>query len=308
MQMKTSRKQVLSNRRNSRKSTGPKTAQGKRAVRWNTLKHGLLAKATILSIADFDEDPGEYKLLLEELQADLRPEGVLEQILLEKIASAYWRLRRVLRSEQGEVEQGIIDKQHDEMSHLAVSKQFAAECGLDLYHKTLSRSVEGVTLLLGVLKSVREDVIEDGFVTQPRQKLIDAYFGKDHLRVTQPCKHLSEIVQKNLELSELDPPKRLSGSPPLTECKERILSILDKEYSRLEESIDSVGVVEEWQKKATVARLCLPPEAASLKILRYETTIERQLYRAMDQLERLQRRRQGEVVPPPLKVDVTHDE
>jgi hypothetical protein len=41
------------------------------------------------------------------------------------------------------------------------------------------------------------------------------------------------------------------------------------------------------------------------KIMRYETTLERQLYRAMDQLERLQRRREGEEVPPPVNVELS---
>ena len=39
------------------------------------------------------------------------------------------------------------------------------------------------------------------------------------------------------------------------------------------------------------------------KLLRYEAHLDRQLYRAMDQLERLQRQRRGEKVPPPLNID-----
>jgi hypothetical protein len=35
------------------------------------------------------------------------------------------------------------------------------------------------------------------------------------------------------------------------------------------------------------------------KLLRYETHLDRQLYRAIDQLELLQRQRRGETVPPP---------
>ena len=38
--------------------------------------------------------------------------------------------------------------------------------------------------------------------------------------------------------------------------------------------------------------------------LRYETAIERQLYKAINQLERLQRMRTGDHVPPPVQVDV----
>ena len=41
--------------------------------------------------------------------------------------------------------------------------------------------------------------------------------------------------------------------------------------------------------------------------LRYETTINRQLYQAINQLERLQRSRAGEHVPAPVNIQVTHD-
>ena len=41
------------------------------------------------------------------------------------------------------------------------------------------------------------------------------------------------------------------------------------------------------------------------KIIRYESSIERQLYRALNQLERLQRQRAGDNVPPPINVEVS---
>ena len=54
----TSDKQADANRRNARKSTGPKTPEGKAAVRLNALKHGLLANDVLL--------PGEDESALEE--------------------------------------------------------------------------------------------------------------------------------------------------------------------------------------------------------------------------------------------------
>jgi hypothetical protein len=39
--------------------------------------------------------------------------------------------------------------------------------------------------------------------------------------------------------------------------------------------------------------------------LRYQTTIERQMYRAVTELERLQRQRKGESVPAPIKVELS---
>ena len=48
----------------------------------------------------------------------------------------------------------------------------------------------------------------------------------------------------------------------------------------------------------------IPPLPEALQFARYETTLERQLYRALDALERLQRLRHGEDVPPPLRLSV----
>jgi len=42
-------------------------------------------------------------------------------------------------------------------------------------------------------------------------------------------------------------------------------------------------------------------------LLRHETAIERKLYRAIDLLERLQRQRAGDYVPPPVEVGVSTD-
>jgi len=39
-------------------------------------------------------------------------------------------------------------------------------------------------------------------------------------------------------------------------------------------------------------------------VSRYETTVERQMYRAMQELERIQRARRGELIPPSLKIEV----
>jgi hypothetical protein len=41
------------------------------------------------------------------------------------------------------------------------------------------------------------------------------------------------------------------------------------------------------------------------RTLRYETKQEGQMYRAVSQLERVQRMRQGEDIPPPIAMDVS---
>jgi hypothetical protein len=54
-----------------------------------------------------------------------------------------------------------------------------------------------------------------------------------------------------------------------------------------------------------VDHLCLPPKEDADKLLRYEAMNDRQLNQALAQLERLQRRRIGDAVPPPIGGEVS---
>lgn len=92
--MKISTAQVLANQINSKKSTGPITEIGKRKVASNAIKFGLYSKSLILA----HEDPIEYQSLLEQLQLELSPVGILEQSLVERISVALWRQKRLIQA------------------------------------------------------------------------------------------------------------------------------------------------------------------------------------------------------------------
>ena len=93
----TSAKKAQANRQNALKSTGPKTPEGKAAVRLNALKHGLLSQEILLP----GEDQEALRELGQNLRNELQPAGELENQLLDRIISACWRLRRVSRVETG---------------------------------------------------------------------------------------------------------------------------------------------------------------------------------------------------------------
>jgi len=56
------------------------------------------------------------------------------------------------------------------------------------------------------------------------------------------------------------------------------------------------------------SHLSLPNKESMEKLMRYEGSINRQLSQAMNQLERLQRQRNGELVPAPISVEVSGEE
>lgn len=92
--------QIAANRGNSLKSTGPVSIEGKKKVSGNALRHGIFSNKLVLK----DEDPDEYRALLEQLQAELKPVGILESSLVERVALSLWRQQRLVRAETAYIE------------------------------------------------------------------------------------------------------------------------------------------------------------------------------------------------------------
>jgi hypothetical protein len=83
--------QINANRENAKKSTGPRTAEGKAASSRNRLLHGLRANKHIL----LDEDPEEFLFLLDDHLDRFQPVGASEENLVLRIAADQCRLDRV---------------------------------------------------------------------------------------------------------------------------------------------------------------------------------------------------------------------
>jgi hypothetical protein len=58
-----SRRQITANRRNARKSTGPRTSAGKLRSRRNALKHGLTAE-TVVTVFENRNDYAAFERLM----------------------------------------------------------------------------------------------------------------------------------------------------------------------------------------------------------------------------------------------------
>lgn len=93
----TSERQFAANRRNSLKSSGPKTKNGKLRSRRNALQHGMGAE-TVVGVL---EDHRDYKKFESDVIADYSPCGFVEYELVVRLASLFWRLRRATSIETG---------------------------------------------------------------------------------------------------------------------------------------------------------------------------------------------------------------
>ncbi len=92
-------KQTNANRQNAKKSTGPRTREGKRRVSRNALKHGLSASQVLMP----GEDQAEFERLRDGFVDVLDPRDEVELALVRQMVSAEWRLRRIDRLEASTV-------------------------------------------------------------------------------------------------------------------------------------------------------------------------------------------------------------
>ena len=213
-----SRRQAGANRRNAQVSTGPKTPAGKAVSRWNALRHGLRAEAVLLP----DEESDEHRAFVEALVGELRPAGEMEAVLVDRIVTSAWRLRRVAR-----VEAGLFVRNHYDL------------------------------------------LVERG-----------------------------EEKARSFERDELN--EFAASINPTTITDEKAHAQALQEAGKAELMRDS-------DANATGAAFAHDEADVLTKLTRYETSLERSLYKALHELQRLQAARAGGMVVAPVAMDVSVD-
>jgi len=134
--------QILANRRNAQKSTGPRTTEGKAAVSQNAVKHGFSAHQDIISSesqADFDQ----YR---DQILAELDPASPMESMLAERIVGLSWRLKRVGRIQNQAIDALNADNTSSPLAKLTKSLFFKGH-----YQPQENTSKSATALALGRL-------------------------------------------------------------------------------------------------------------------------------------------------------------
>ena len=81
--------QIAANQANARRSTGPRTAEGKTASARNATTHGLSSQDFVV-LAGQEE---EFDQFMADLEAEIQPAGAIERELFAQHAHAAWTLR-----------------------------------------------------------------------------------------------------------------------------------------------------------------------------------------------------------------------
>ncbi|MGD1042964.1 MAG: hypothetical protein ABR913_07855 [Sedimentisphaerales bacterium] len=258
--MTISEKQLQANRINALMG-GVKTEEGKAIARYNALKHGLLAKELVIPVGEDAENPEEYKALLYDLLAELKPEGHTELILTKEIAGCCWRLRRAYRH------------------------------GVRLIGKTLDNAIEDFSNKTACSNPRPEEVnegIDNKAAPMKGDEIENLQKGKaDFLQLCKEDIHeLIEEIRKNL-----------------WEIEEEIQDFIESCEANVKNYKEKIAILEGQtrhgsrykRKMKIIKRLCYFPSKEEVwLLLRYEGAIEKQLYTAMKELERLRGIRSGD--------------
>ena len=287
---------IAANRANAQKSTGPKTPAGRQASKMNALKHGILSRETVVRGRCLQEDEREFADLHQRLWEDLMPAGPLEEMLVDRIVTAHWRLRRALKAEAGEIALNVDDGNWQRTHHdpAQVSQQWAV---LADPVPAMRDSVLGNLVMENQLQTVRASVQLTGELTASAIKSV--------VLKGQPYTLTQELLDLNTRLQSN--PNGLDANALRSYRKEQVLAFLDEKLSTIAWNKAQCAERDKKQEAAHQAAAVLPSSGVLEKILRYETKLERQLYQAINQLERLQRMRLGQPVPPPINVQLTGD-
>ena len=317
-----SHKQLDANRRNALKSTGPTTAQGKARSRRNALKHGLLAEEVLITDGDGAETRADFDSLLADLHEELQPHGVIEEMLVERVATCYWRLRRAQRYEVGAIRETLDEcnrpeddpdresaedvqqRLDDAVRSLAEQRRLAGSLqegrlpqSLLAPDNSILTDPDAFRLLLPALDHLAADRNLSAY--QPPQPPTHTDLFLSSLVPAEPPDTLEsrEAHARHTFLDQLD---RAGLTGPdlhqaLTEAQRNVIDDRTAEIARLQRELKSAQRYDRLRQSRRTLVGSLPAEQSLIKLVRYETMLDRQLHRALTEL----RRRQSARSPAP---------
>lgn len=247
------------NQQNAQKSTGPTSEGGRAASSRNSLKHGLLAKSVVVDSPTGAESRSDFDALLADLCNELQPVGLIEQTLVERIATCYWRLNRAQRYETGAVRETleVPDTRADHLDKLALELPKAEKAMAIMDRLADLFAKQSKTFIPSQDKEVADLI--DQLPLDPIAEALTNVYGlnaktkADDLRARLPRMRLEQQLKVKELRQEL---KHQEGQSDLRRSRRNLVG-------------------------------SLPDGLSLLKVIRYETMLDRQIHRALNELRRL---------------------
>lgn len=328
----TSLARATASRLNGALSTGPKTAAGKAVVARNAVKHGIFAAVPVVS----GECAQTWETHRVGVLDSLQPSGALEVNLSERVALTLWRLQRLSRYEAAAIgtavdDAGLPPPEADPfigaLNLTAVNREEHLKWMRNEYRsasESFTAFTEAVELVRGVTSGSSEAL--SGELVELILGWASGIVYERPLRKFDPEPPCNPTFLTAFGL----PPGSVRRAPwtadlflrALTHHADAIGQPLEAFRRELEEGLhDRAGAYareanrlnreltgcrrrqETWHDRAAADAL-LPSLDVLERISKYEKHLHNTLTSTLHELERLQARRGGAFVPPPMVADV----
>jgi hypothetical protein len=282
---------VVANRRNSRKSTGPRTAAGKRRVGRNAGKYFVFGQVTPERMRQLGEKPSDFEKLRHRLWTSIKPRDGFEEILIEEMAVNLWRLARLRRAEIG-----MLVNQRDDVEIRLESYPYGEEPPRQPI-RFKSRGLGGlidstvkyqqILFLLGLVYSGAKaqgfeeadiDLLEVVYRMCPSEEgRVRLELLRQVLENSEPTTSVNQGVEPNPQIGNEEPEK--------TEAQETLLMSLEEEIEK-----NRLYLATQTQLRTNLLpdsvkdALLMLPEGESEHLMRYEAMLQRGFERSMKQL------------------------
>lgn len=284
-------KKVVANRANAKFSTGPRTERGKRAARLNAVKFGFFSEELVIPLCDGEEAEEKYRWLLNAVQQQYQPAGVMETWFVEQIAGTMWRFRRGTRAERGSSLVNLWDAQpyqKDSLWSALVATVAAEQNKLAVLNTAWEEIQQTDTLSAATYAKVAPLVGGQGqtALKTPESEKTKESDPAGTLKTPESKKTKESNSARTLKTLESE--KATEGNPAID--NDFIRRLEDQRFllqtSVLSKSSElGTGVVNAAAKSA------LPPAQDMDKILRYENRMRKQLDWALKGFDECKKRR-----------------
>jgi len=269
-----------------KKSTGPRTAGGKRRSSRNALKHGLYSRGFFQegSLA-LGEDPRQYERLRAGLKESLEPVGALESVLVEDIALL---VSKKVRLEQAELAVQVTNLQKHDLERRKLSVQVGrGSTEISEYEareKGLRRGLNspGQYEQVGAHLRLLLDLIDGNDFSERMRDVLRTLYGID------PTLRGANLGAYCSQLRQMQP-----GDPDLPKLKEVMSECVREEIGDVER--DYALFLHEHVANCRAARVAAtaPTHSQWAAIIGQQNALHRQMEHKIRLLEEVQAKRQA---------------
>jgi hypothetical protein len=267
-----------------KKATGPRTPKGKQSSRCNAVKHGIFSQVLLLA----GEPTARYASLLNGLRQYFQPQGEVEVVLVDHLATVLWRKRRALQAENIEIQKaGFLPV--DSSATLEVEALDYARPDGELKGRLKQSNARFIVQeAISTLETFRLTLEDSSRKGKDPGHLLRAFFGVapnegTSNRMLRSGHAVARLTAAYANATKHEP----KGDEELLKV---IRAAIDDEIARLYK-IDQFLVALETARSEynSLTAANVPCKQDSERLVRYEAHLSREVDRTLNQLERLQR-------------------